>query len=192
MIIFFVTISFFITGCSSNLPIVKNGKEENETEFCRRFAKETDDSGQMYLVGGVAAGVLALAGIIVGSAIGPGKATKDANGNEIQPNWAEENRNTLILGGSSLLLIPAVLWLMGSRDHNAASADAGAALSLEKKDQLKACLIARSSLLSGRKLIAERMLSELPNKGGMPGSPTSQPVTGKTPPSPASQPPAGR
>jgi hypothetical protein len=154
-------------------------KAEKADAYCSRVATNADATSQLELGFGIFLGLVAGAAVITGSAIGP-DTSSDAN-------WAEKNRNALILGSGGLLSVPTTILLMRSKDASRASARATEALTNTGEDErMNACLKARAELVGARGVAADVA-------GGKPGTNDApnpnDSVQPKPPPAPSIQDP---
>lgn len=154
-------IGSLLTGCASvPTPFVTKTNEsykiENGFEYCLRLATTADSKSQSTLAWGIVTSVLASAGVVVGTVLGPDV--------DAEANWAERNRNTLVLGASALLAVPATLLLNRSEDGSTASADAGSALGLEEEEALAQCLKIRAEYVNGRAGVATLVREDLASR----------------------------
>jgi hypothetical protein len=94
---------------------------------------------------------------VVGAAIGPD--------NDDDANWAQRNRNTLILAGGGILSVPATIMLKRSADAAKASAEAGSNVSArDDPAALDKCKEARAYLVSARGQSADSVEASLKDK----------------------------
>jgi hypothetical protein len=150
------------SGCSGiTLPYLKGQTppratsplrhDERAEVYCQRIARSADRSAQVNLGLGIVTALAAAGSLAVGAIVGPDPAS-DAN-------WAQRNRNMLILSAGGLLAIPATILLMRSRDASTASAVAGKAMFDD--DAMLKCLAARSELAGARSAIADFVRKDL-------------------------------
>ncbi|HRI67126.1 MAG TPA: hypothetical protein PK156_22935 [Polyangium sp.] len=163
-------IGISLLGCGNTpLPIVTSQKDaqnkvsyemENGHQYCRKLSEHSDDAALTMLGFGIVGTVLASAAVIAGSAMGP-DTSADAN-------WAQRNRNSLVLGAGGLLAVPTTVLLTRSSAGNTASADAGAAMALDKENEaLKKCLEVRQQHVASRNAavdVTKQEFSEILNK----------------------------
>ncbi|MEM7159977.1 MAG: hypothetical protein AAF799_44475 [Myxococcota bacterium] len=117
--------------------------QESAASYCRRVAINADAYAQTQLGVGIALAAVAGGGTIVGTAMGPGRGS--------DPNWAEENRNALVLGASALVGAVASTILVLSR--NSSNVSEAATLAMMERDEemkMRLCLAARAQLAAGR------------------------------------------
>ena len=144
-------VSLCLSGCTTApFPGLKGGagasgpREEDQSaeSYCRDLAVVTDRHGRNFLAWGIVGGVVASGLAIAGASMGAGDG-----------NWAEENRNALVIGAGGVVAVPTTLLL--TRAKNASDASGLAAKSMFDDDAYEKCLAARASYSSSRGVVAQ-------------------------------------
>ena len=113
---------------------------ETGQSYCLRLADAAEKNAQTNLALGIVGGVIGAGLAITGTALGPSK--------KADANWAETNRNALVLGAATIIAVPTTLFFARSR---AASATAQAASKASVGTSSMAdCVEARSAYSGSR------------------------------------------
>lgn len=154
-----VAVVVLTAGCRSlPTPYLERGTQwhkdraELGKEYCQRVAVVADINGQKFLGVGIMLGIVATALSVAGAAMGPSP--------EDDPNWAEKNRNTLVLASGAALAIPTTILLMRSKNASNASGAARLGMKLKDDEAMATCLDASAELANSRANAAEYAKAE--------------------------------